>query len=149
MKDMYSVYSHLPRVVTISKSNHLIKGKEKVRGYTSFAFKPGENFIPVEIFKIIKEVPLFQELVSLGIKGFDAPENLGETVEVGKPEEIGFKIAALRDLERTKLIKKINGEAGREGVLDVEVLHLLRKEEDRATVLRAIDGQLKKLGVKV
>lgn len=148
MEKIYSVYSHLPRFVPIARSYSTIEGMEEKKGYVSFTFAPGENFVPGKTFELIKDVPMFKELCSLGLKGFEAPDDLGEAMAVGEPESKGFQVEALLSLPSKKLISKIKGELGKEGLLDVELLYLLQQKENRNTVLKAIDEQFKKLNVK-
>ena len=149
MEKVYSLYSHLERFVVITNSNHNVKGKEKEKGYVKFTFEPGENFIPANIYNAIKDVPMFQELIALGLKGFEAPEELGEASVLENPDNKNLQAESLRQLPRLKLIDKIKGEGGREGLLDVELLYALRVQDHRPSVLKAVDEQLRGLGADV
>lgn len=141
---MYTIYSNLERIVTITKA------KEETGGKTWIAVKfvPGENFVSEKELKIIKDVPMFKELISLGRKGLEAPEDLGEVVTIGNPEDKGFTVETLRTLNHQTLVATIKGKDGKEGVLDLELLYRLREKEHRKTVLEAIDEQLEVLKVK-
>ncbi len=136
---LYTVYSYLQRFVVITAS-------DKSGNITKAVFKPAENVITESDFNKIKEVPMFKEQVELG--NFDVPEDCGEVIQIGKPEDKGFKASALKQLSVTKLKETIVGKGKKEGILDIELLYRLKEIEDRKVIIDAIEKQFEKLGVK-
>ncbi len=145
MQEMISVSkksSNLRIVNTTKVVKRTIEGKEvDYKEPVSFAFREGEQFVPKDIYNIIKDVPFFKEQVQIGELTVNEPIKVDVVnIDIKDKYFSGKVLAGMKVIELQEKMPNIK---------DVEALQRLIELETRPTVVKMAEARLNDLvGVK-